>query len=228
MTIRCIAFDLDDTLWECHSVIDRAERYLYQQLQRYCPSITQYYSYEAFIQSRGYFSQAHPELKYNMTQMRLNWLRELLNEHGYPTEPLAQQLFHTFWLERNKVSLFPNVLEQLAALRLHYPLGVITNGNADVHHIGIGYLFNFTLSSAEASAAKPDSSIFRQALALANVEAHEMVYVGDDPERDIRGASEAGLRTIWFNPQGHAGLTGLNPDAVMTNFAELTQLIKVL
>lgn len=228
MAIRCIAFDLDDTLWECHSVIARAEQWLYNALHNHCPAITQQYSYEALVADRSRFTQAHPELQYDLSTLRLNWLQQLLQTYNCNQDGLADTLFHGFWLERNKVTLFPHVLTSLEALRPHYQLGVITNGNADVQHIGIGYLFNFTLSSAQAGAAKPDASIFRQALALADVAADEMVYVGDDPEKDIIGANQAGLRSIWFNPQQVSADSGVNPDAVLTNFAELERLIQLL
>ena len=33
MTIRCIAFDLDDTLWACKPVIEHAEQRFYAWLQ---------------------------------------------------------------------------------------------------------------------------------------------------------------------------------------------------
>ncbi|MGC1952714.1 MAG: hypothetical protein WA970_09110, partial [Gammaproteobacteria bacterium] len=32
MTVKCITFDLDDTLWDCESVLMRAETVLYQWL----------------------------------------------------------------------------------------------------------------------------------------------------------------------------------------------------
>jgi putative hydrolase of the HAD superfamily len=228
MAIRCIAFDLDDTLWDCDSVIHHAEQTMFAWLQAYYPAITQRYStLESLVASRVDYVQQHPNLHHDLTTLRTHWLQALAIESAY--EPaMADAAFRVFWQARNQVQFFPKVLDSLEQLASTYALGVISNGNADVHHIGIGHLFSFTLNSAEAGVSKPHPAIFEQALAKAQLAAHEMVYVGDDPEKDVIGAQQAGLRTIWFNPQQHELPLGLKPDAIMTNFAEIQTLIKLL
>ena len=42
MSIECITFDLDDTLWDVEPVILRAEELFYQWLSQHCPRITQH------------------------------------------------------------------------------------------------------------------------------------------------------------------------------------------
>ena len=228
MTIRCIAFDLDDTLWDCATVIAQAELALYQWLQRYYPAITeQYPSLDSLITAPMQFVQQHPSLHHDLSRLRLLWLEQLALESGYSVS-LANPAFHVFWQARNQVEFFPNVLNSLEVLAESYALGVISNGNADVNQIGIGHLFSFTLNSAEAGVAKPHPSIFRQALDKVQLPAHQMVYVGDDPEKDVIGAQQLGLRTIWFNPQQRDPPLGLRPDAIMTNFAEIHTLVKLL
>lgn len=48
----------------------------------------------------------------------------------------------------------------------------------------------------EVGAAKPDRRLFEAAVSALGVSAHETVYVGDDPERDVAGARAAGLRAV--------------------------------
>ena len=50
--------------------------------------------------------------------------------------------------------------------------------------------------SAEVGVTKPDPRIFRRALGLLGVAAHEVVHCGDDPVRDVAGAAAAGIRPI--------------------------------
>ena len=228
MTIRCIAFDLDDTLWDCHSVLHHAEQAQFHYLEQHYPAVVaRYPSLEQLITSRLTYLEQYPELQHDLTRLRLRWLQQLALETELAPS-MAEQVFQVFWQARNQVKLFPAVLAKLEGLSQTYPLGVITNGNANVHQIGIGHLFCFTLSSAEAGVAKPHPAIFQQALMKAQVAAHEMVYVGDDPEKDVIGAQQAGLRTIWFNPHQREQPIELKPDAIMTNFAEIEALVKLL
>ncbi|WP_298609880.1 HAD family hydrolase [uncultured Thiothrix sp.] len=228
MTIRCIAFDLDDTLWDCQSVIEHAEQTMYRWLQAYYPVISQRYpSLDSLVASRIAYVGQYPELHHDLTTLRTGWLQQLLVESAYDPA-YAEQAFQVFWQARNQVTFFPEVLPSLERLAQSYSLGVITNGNADVHHIGIGHLFEFALNSAEAGVAKPHPAIFQQALNKLQLEPHQMVYVGDDPEKDVIGAQQVGLRTIWFNAQQRERPLGLKPDAIMTNFAEIEALLKLL
>lgn len=55
---------------------------------------------------------------------------------------------------------------------------------------------------ADAGAAKPDPRIFHLALARLNVAPHEALYIGDDAEDDIAGATAAGLRAIDATKDG--------------------------
>ncbi len=226
--ICCIAFDLDDTFWDCKTVIDRAEQALYRWLEQHQPVITQRYSLDQLVSARGKFMRKHPSLHHDLGQLRILWLEDLAQEFGLETSWVSAA-FERFLTARNQVELFPNVVPALAQLSKHYQLGVITNGNAEVRRVQeIGHFFSFAHSSAAAGVAKPNPLIFQQALKLAAVDASAMVYVGDDPEKDIIGANHAGLRTIWFNPTKQAWHGDVEPDAIMTNFSEIVTLIQSL
>lgn len=227
MTIRCIAFDLDDTLWDCKPVIIRAEQRFYEWLQVHYPRITQRYTPHELLQMRSNYMQQYPELQYNLTRLRKNWLAALAQEHEYSQE-LVEAGFEVFWLARNEVTLFAGALTVLEALSARFLLGVISNGNASVQHIGIGHVFDFVHSAAEAGVAKPHPAIFQQALDKAGVAAHQAVYVGDDPVRDMQGAAAAGWRTVWFNPKQLPWVGGQPPDAQITDLHQLAAAIAAL
>ena len=220
MTIKCIAFDLDDTLWECHPVILRAEKKFYDWLKSYYPKLTDKYSESALIQHRIAFMQAQTDKLHDLTHLRKRWLKILADEVGYDYS-YVDNGFEVFWLARNEVTFFDGTLDILEELSDHYSLGVISNGNADVNHIGVGHLFDFTLSSESAGVSKPHQDIFNQALALAKTKNHETAYVGDDPKRDVLGAHGAGLHAIWFNPILKAWPGGRTPTAVIQHLNQL-------
>lgn len=225
MTIRCIAFDLDDTLWACHPVIIRAESIFYAWLQEHYPRITAQHTEEELIKDRMRFAENNLDLHYNLTKLRKNWLHELATKAAYSPKEMVEPAFRVFWLARNEVRFFEGALPLLERLADQYLLGVISNGNADVHHIGIGHLFHFVQSAADAGAAKPDKRIFQQALHNTQLNPENVVYVGDDAQKDIIGAMDAGLRTIWFNPKGMAWNAHQQPDAIVNTLDEIDEAI---
>ena len=225
MTIQCIAFDLDDTLWACQPVIQRAEKQFYEWLKEVYPNLCDKYSEEQLIEHRIAFMHAALDYRHDLTYLRKQWLKTLADEEGVDYSRI-DEAFQVFWLARNEVTFYDGTLDILKHLSKHYSLGVISNGNADVHHIGVGHLFDFTLSSETAGVAKPDKAIFHQAQQLAGVDLDEMIYVGDDPKRDIIGAQNAGIKAIWFNPTLKPWPGGPAPFAVIQHLAALEDIIK--
>ncbi len=222
MTVQCIAFDLDDTLWECHPVIQRAEQRFYDWLKRYYPKICQKYSESELIAHRMDFMHAQQNNKHDLTYLRKDWMRALADEIVYD-HSWIEDGFEVFWLARNEVTFYDGTLEILEDLTERYSLGVISNGNADVNHIGVGHLFDFVLSSEKAGVSKPDKGIFEQAIALSKSNTDQVVYVGDDPKRDILGAQGAGINAIWFNPRLKPWPGGKVPFAVIQHLSELEE-----
>ena len=60
-------------------------------------------------------------------------------------------------------------------------------------HLGISKFFSHVFLSSELGADKPDPEIFRRALRLSGAQPNDTLHVGDDPDRDWKGATEAGL-----------------------------------
>lgn len=227
MSIRCVCFDLDDTLWDCASVISHAERQLYQWLATHQAPIGMRYSAETLLASRVSYTRQHPELHHDLGELRRQWLTTLAAEVNIGTDWVGDAFDH-FLQARNEVKFFPHVLEQLHLLKQDYTLGSITNGNADISRVGLSDLFSFSHNSAAAGVSKPDPAIFAQTLEMTGLQPHQMVYVGDDQVRDVIAANRAGLRTIWYNPHQRELAKDANPDAIMASFAELADLVRSL
>ena len=224
MAITCITFDLDDTLWESGSVLANAEARLYEWIERACPDIARTHSRDALSDHRHAHYASIPEIRHDLTRARILWLESLLREWGYEPD-LAEAGFRVFREHRNAVTLFDDATRVLGTLSERYSIGAITNGNADVHHIGIGHHFDFVVTPAEAGAAKPDSAIFEFALNAAGASPESVVHVGDDPMRDVAGAAALGLRTVWMNPQGQLWPHEVPPDAEIRTLAALVSIV---
>ncbi len=226
--LRCITFDLDDTLWDCEPVILRAEERFHEWLGENFPRICERYRPDAMSKHRRRFFTRFPEKGHDITWLRKRWLAHIAEQAGYGHEEVVEPAFQVFWKARNEVELYEYTHELLGCLRKRYRVGCITNGNADVHHIGIGHYFDFVVTAAAAGASKPDPRIFETALRTGGVSAEETLHVGDDALRDVLGAGALGIRTVWFNPALTPWPGGRQPDHVVRNLRELRTLLERL
>lgn len=233
MTIKCIAFDLDNTFWECDPLIVKAEQKYYQWLQVNYPSISEKFTHESLVDHRMSYMKTRAELHHNLTILRKDWMRQIASEIGdlhknnsALESAYVEEGFQVFWQERNNVVFYDGVLDMLEKLSKEYSLGVITNGNASVDFIGIGHFFDFSISSEIAGVAKPHEDIFHQAIRLSNYPVENILYVGDDPKCDILGPQKIGMRALWYNPHLKPWPGGKNPAGLIRNHSELEDKIR--
>jgi putative hydrolase of the HAD superfamily len=96
--------------------------------------------------------------------------------------------------------LYPEVPGLLEQLRGRFHLAVISNFDGRLRvvleRLRISKYFSHVFISSELGADKPDPEIFRRALKLINLNASEVLHVGDDPERDWLAAEKAGLQVF--------------------------------
>ncbi len=123
---------------------------------------------------------------------------------GIGAEVLLQQYVEEF---RNHARLFPGVGMALDSLRMRgLKLGIVTNGPTGLQQSGVAAcglvpLMNVVVISDREGVAKPNPEIFRRALSRMAVSAARSVFVGDNPVADIKGAHDAGMKTVWLeNP----------------------------
>lgn len=86
-------------------------------------------------------------------------------------------------------------------LRREYRVGLLTNGPAvagreKVEKLGWTDRFDAVIVSGEIGIGKPDRRVFEALLDALDARPEETVFVGDEVEADIAGASDAGLHTI--------------------------------
>jgi len=223
--IRTITFDLDDTLWEIHPVIKRAEQRLYAWLGDHYPRITEMYEPGDIREIRAQIIIEMPDQAHDLTFLRRVVLERIGRAAGYETD-FIDAAFDVFDEVRNDVDIFPGVIPALESLREHYVLIAVTNGNANLDKIGIRYLFQDVVTAVTAGAAKPARRIFDAAVLAGGADARQTLHVGDHPEFDVIGARDAGLKTAWVN-RGREQWPDESevPDVEVANVAELASLL---
>jgi putative hydrolase of the HAD superfamily len=133
------------------------------------------------------------------------WWRELVGRVIDQVAPSLNELdrdnffevAYEHFAEPDVWELYPEVPDVLEELRSRFQLAVISNFDGRLRfilqHLGISSYFSYIFISSELGADKPDPEIFRRALNLIDLNANEVLHVGDDPERDWNAASAAGL-----------------------------------
>lgn len=222
---RALSFDLDDTLWACEEVIERAERAVHDWLARHYPAITDEFDLETMRAIRHDTATRDPSLAADLTRLRHESLVWHARRAGYP-ESLAEQAVAVFLDERHRVCLYDDVLPVLRQLQAHVPLIALTNGNADLARIGLDHLFEVRLSAADVGAPKPDPAMFRAACDRLGLRPGDLVHVGDDPRLDVHAARRFGARAVWVNRAAAPWPEGLpRPHHEMVSLAPLPELL---
>ncbi len=227
MTIRCLTFDLDDTLWDAGSIIVRAEVAAFEWLEHHAPEVVAGRTADELAAHRRAFYSSLPHLSHDFTALRRAWLAHLFAAAGLGRRR-SEQAFMAFWRVRNEVAPFPEAIAALERLRRRFVLGTVTNGNASIDYIGLAKYFAFTVTAGEAGVMKPDPGIFAFALAKAGIKPSEAVHIGDDPDADMRGAMNHGMRAVWVNPHGHRWdrIHGAPPHAQIGGLGELDEVLE--
>ena len=197
--VTVIAFDLDDTLWPCGPTLERAEQLLYDWLDRFYPRITQSFAPSQMVEQRHQFSRREPQYRIDFTALRRDFLQHLGDSHDYDGEQVSRDGFDVFFDARQQVEFFDDVLPCLENLQRQFRLGVISNGNASVEHVGLGHLIEHAVSASDMQVAKPDSRIFEALGDRFETPLDQILYVGDHPEYDVVGPRAAGLQAVWIN-----------------------------
>jgi len=222
MAIKLLTFDLDDTLWPCMITILQTEERLHQWFSDHHPGIPLRYSIKQLRDKRLQLAQDHQHIAHNITALRKKSFSQLSREIGYSPQQeqqFIQDAFDFYIIERNKVSLYDDVIPTLEKLKTDYRLGAVTNGNADIYRIGLGHLFEFSWSAADAGQQKPHPIVFDSLLDKQKLKPSELIHIGDDPINDIKGAQQSGIRAIWLNRNNSPWPKTLNPP-----FIEIDQL----
>ena len=111
------------------------------------------------------------------------------------------QLFRSASIRRFR--LFPETREVVSALASKYRLAMVTDSQEpyvmpELRQVGLADVFSPVVISANHGFRKPDPRIFRIALDQIGIDASDAVHVGDSWQRDVVGATDAGIHAFWI------------------------------
>lgn len=139
-----------------------------------------------------------------------NAIDALLRELGRETE--KEECLHVYRFHQPEISLYAGVADMLGRLRDNgLRVGIITDGRPEgqrskLQALGIGLPEEDIIITDELGGVqfrKPCDIAFRILQRRWGLPFEELVYVGDNPEKDFRAAIQLGMESIYFeNPDG--------------------------
>jgi putative hydrolase of the HAD superfamily len=223
---EAVLFDLDDTLHDDTATYRRAAERVALDVAR-THGVAASAVLAAYVRQADAFwiNLAPEQLGTPLVGLRLSLWTAALHETGLEDATLAQLCARSYNdYRREYLQLWPGVLELLAALRKRgSKLALVTNGFAETHRekivlLGLESAFDEVFIADEVGMLKPDPRLFRLACQRLGAKPEQSAMVGDRYERDIRGAHETGMFTVWVNVRGErVPPGGPQPDAVVAD-----------
>lgn len=225
--IKLLTFDLDNTLWDVNTVILNAEATMQAWLSVNYPQWLNL-GPQRLSELRQHIYTQQPNIRHDLTALRKAVLLQLLQESGYTHAAAlsgANAAFDAFFQARNQVTFYDGVLPTLATLKNQHLLYALSNGNADIHQVGLGHVFTHHFSAASVGQAKPHPAMFEAALTHAGVNPEAVVHIGDHPEQDVAAAQALGIRSIWINFDNQDWPLNKPADAEVKQFEQIKDIL---
>jgi putative hydrolase of the HAD superfamily len=210
MPVKAVIFDYIGTLVNCkgYSMTDSEDK-LYSAL------ISEGFEIKKaiFLDAYNVAHQKYRKIRYEEYREVTNavWVAEALCNLGFKAtkdDSRVKAALNVFFQDFiDTLELRAGAKKLLAQTKSQCRIGLISNfTHAPVIHkslrkVGISHFFNAIVISEENGWRKPSSLIFQDALNRLQVKAEEAIYVGDSPIEDIKGAKDAGLKTIFVPSQ---------------------------
>lgn len=233
-TLDVVLFDLDDTLHDDTYAYSNAAEEVAREVaaEHGIDALALKAAYIA--ESEGFWHRLSPlDLNVKLASLRASMWQTALESVGVDDSDVAQRSAERYSAYRAKYfTLFPGATDVLRSLRERgMKLGIVTNGLSETHREKIALLqiseyFDAIFLSDEVGMVKPDPLLFAHACrTLGGAPAHAAM-VGDRYDRDIRGAIEAGLYTIWLNIRNEELPPGAAPpDATCSSIADAGRIL---
>jgi putative hydrolase of the HAD superfamily len=200
-----IIFDVDDTLYDQAQSFHKTVRKLFQEP----------FSNEEIDQLYK-ASRKYSEILFDQSEAgeisKFEWQTERIiaacKDFNIPIDTEKAAIFHEMYVaEQKNITLFPEVEVLLNALfKEGKQLGILTNGEEKhqamkIKQLGLSHWIpaEKTFISGTIGHAKPKREVFDFIEEKMDLDQTKTVYIGDNFEKDIIGAKQAGWQAVWMN-----------------------------
>ncbi|MGI5403165.1 HAD family hydrolase [Streptomyces sp. CA-135486] len=220
MGIRAVLWDVDDTIFD-YARADRAG------MQQHLASEGLVDGYASVDQALGHWRKITDQHWARFSAGETDWEGQRRDRVRSFVGRQLSDADADAWFDRYIVhyeaawSLFPDAVPALDLLAADYRHAVLSNSSLHnqerkLRILGVRDRFEAVVCAAELGVSKPEAAAFHAACKALGLPPGEVVYVGDQPDIDARGAVDAGLAGIWLDRTGLGGrpelirITGLD------------------
>ncbi len=231
---KAIIFDIDNTLLDYSS----SELFSMQQTMKEHGFYEQEqfkwdHFWDSFSPINMMYWNERNNMKINIQQVLeysfRDTLKYLKSEHS-----ISKSMALTYWeLFCNTCHFERGATDLLAHLHGGYKLSVISNGIGEAQRKRlltgeIKHYFDSLIISDEVGQWKPDKAIFDTALASLNVDASEVLFIGDSITDDYEGASKAKIDFCFYNKYKQTLAPQIKPTFVIDQLLDIKHVIHTL
>lgn len=226
---KVISFDLDDTLYDNHPIIKKAEVSFLAYLNNNFPELAEL-TQKQWLLYKNLEVKQYPELMHDVSLARQQTLTRIMTIYGIPqcdAIKYSQQAFTEFLRLRSDFTVPKESIQLLEKLAEKYPVVAITNGNVDESQIQLDDKFKFIIKAGNGLKSKPQGDLFIEAANRLNIKVSDILHVGDHLTTDVYGAQNNGAQAVWFNPNKLTLYgTSLLPTVEISHLDHLYKLIQ--
>jgi len=221
-----LLLDIDNTLYN----YDSTHQYALGKVLDYCIDtfkISEYELKEAYTIAR---KKVHIELSETASSHnRLLYFQKMLEILKINPLKYSYTIYNIYWdnfLEYMKP--FDGIYELLEKYKDNICL--VTDLTAHIQYRKIEKLrlekyCNQIVTSEEAGKEKPHPYMFMLALQKLNLQTNEVCMIGDSFKKDIFGASNLGIQSIWLNSEEKIEVYDTKKVSIVKKFKEILELI---
>lgn len=201
--MKSIIFDLDDTLYDYHTPHSLALKNVIDHFRQEF-KIESDEAMAAFKKAR---KMTHSDLNGQAaSHNRLLYFQKMLETVCRNPLDHALDLYNIYWDSfLDKMVLFDGVMSLLEHEKSKgTKMCILTDLTAHIQfrklkRLGLNHYLDILITSEEVGHDKPHPLMFKRALEKLKSNKVETIMIGDNWEKDIQGAKEFGLKSIWFN-----------------------------
>lgn len=235
--IKGLLFDLNGTVIDIYT--SESDDQIYRTVSNFLdyyrikipPQILKEEYFSILRQQKKESSEAFPE--FDVIKLFSEVIKKYSSEESLSVDPATiATIFRA--AGRYKLEPYDGVVPTLQKLSEEYPMGAVSDGQAiwalpELHSTGLDKFFQFTVVSSDYGFRKPERKMYELALQKLNLPPEEVIFVGNDMYRDVFGAHEMGMKTVFFRSnQGEQNVCGAEADYIIYNFPELLHAVEFL